>query len=153
MCQWLGARLWGGAGLYTYCQNNGYDYLSTSGQLAFLQWELSGNYYNLTMQDMVNSGTIQTYADTLLSYEAQLGLTYRSDKERMVYGTTYLWAKKYEIFGNEEWWVAIGMQGNEARGKTAWAVYERNAGTTGNSNEGGGGGGGRRRQQWRKQRW
>ena len=143
LCQWLGARLWGGEGLYTFCQQNGYDYLSTSGQLAFLEYELSGHYWRLDMNDMVDPGNVQRYADTLLSLEAPLGLTYRSNKERLVYGTTYIWAAEYEVFGNEAWWVAIGMQGNEARGKTAWAVYERNAGTTGSDD--GGDNNGRRR--------
>lgn len=43
LCQWNGGRF---SNLKTFCNNNGYSYLSIEGQMAYLKHEISSSYYN-----------------------------------------------------------------------------------------------------------
>ena len=47
MCQWGGSRK---DNLFTYCTDNGFDADSIEGQLAYLNYELSGSYASVKQQ-------------------------------------------------------------------------------------------------------
>ena len=73
ICQWNGIRY---ANLRLWCTNNGYDYTSLDGQLAYLDYELYGTYYNVYNQ-LMSGG--------------------------YVWDMAYIWASQFEICSDSYW--------------------------------------------------
>lgn len=73
ICQWNGERY---NNLYTWCLNNGYDYTSLEGQLAYLDYELSDGYFHVYKRLMAGGD---------------------------VWDMAYIWASQFEICSDDYW--------------------------------------------------
>ena len=102
ICQWHNSR-WNA--MKTYCNNNGYDWTSLSGQLKYLKFELSQN----NSKYLWNGKTIYNY---LLSVP---------NTAQGAYDAGYYWCVKFEVPANKE--VKGKTRGNLAK-NTYWPEYE-----------------------------
>lgn len=99
LCQWNGSRF---SSLKKFCNKNGYDYLSVKGQLKYLEYELSLNYYK----------HIYNYLKGV------------SNSSSGAYDAAYYWCYYFEIPQNRA--TSAKQRGNSAK-NSYWPQYSNTA--------------------------
>lgn len=99
LCQWNGSRF---SSLKNFCNKNGYDYLSVKGQLKYLEYELSSNYYK----------HIYNYLKGV------------SNSSSGAYDAAYYWCYYFEVPQNRA--TSAKQRGNSAK-NSYWPKYSSTA--------------------------
>lgn len=68
LIQWTGTRRTGPNGLIAWCAANGYDYTTITGQIEFMDWELSQPYFANLLPNFKNSTDVASATSSWLRY-------------------------------------------------------------------------------------